>query len=218
MKYDYTKVVNFFYGKNIDKLNDVFEMILSNDYIMLDVNVQSKMILLEKKDLKYIMLKQKERILIIPDNFRSVCLTDDFGEILEISINSDENINISKIFNVSSPRGVGAVTSTWHYENGLYNEIVGRTMFIEYDKLNNFFNNESLDMFLSKYFEIRNDILKDLFWDLTAFTKNNFIDVKFSERIMISDGYNKDNFNVLYKKHIDKSIEVINEKGKSSLF
>ena len=217
MEYDYSKIVVFLYGKQVDKLNEVLKEVISS-FVMLDVKVQNRMILLEKNEKKYVMFKNKDRILIIPDTYRADCLNDEFGEVIEISIFKDGNINISKIFSLNKPRGVGGITSTWHFDGNLYNEIVGRVMFIEYEKLNAVYNHESLEMFINKYYDLRNDILKSIFWDLSLFAKNNFIDIKFSERVMISDGYNKDKFDVLYKKHIDKTLEVINEKGKPSIF
>ena len=209
MQYDYSKIVSFLYGKQIEKLNDVLRYILLNEFVMLDVNVNAKMILLEKKNIKYVLLKLSDRLLIVPDNYRSMCLYDEFGEIVEISFNDEGNIVVSKLFRGLDTNGVSAITSTWHYEDGLYNEVVGKVMFISQDKLENTLNDESLDMFLNKYHDLRNDILKDLFWDLTLYAKNNFIDVKISERIMISDGFNKDKFEVLYKKHYEKALEVI---------
>ena len=218
MQYDYSKIVTFLYGKEEKKLNDVLKEVLIDGFTMLDVSVPNKIILLEKNNMKYVMLKNKDRILIIPDTYRGLCLTDEFGEVFEISILEDGNINVSKIICLDKPRGVGSVTSTWHFDGELYNEVVSRVMFIEYEKLNAVYNQESLEMFINNYYDLRNDILRSIFWDLTLFTKNNFINVKFSERIMISDGYTKDKFDILYKKHIDKAFETNNEKGKPSLF
>ena len=201
MQYDYSKIVGFLYGKQIEKLNDVLKYLLYNEFVMLDVNVKTKMILLEKNNLKYVLFKLSDRLLIIPDNYRSLCLYDEFGEIVEINFNDEGNIVVSKLFREMVSKGVAAITSTWHYEDGMYNEVVGRAMFISQDKLENTLNDESLDMFLNKYHDLRNDILNDLFWDLTLFAKNNFIEVKISERIMVSDGFNKDKFENLYKKH-----------------
>ena len=82
---------------------------------------------------------------------------------------------------------------------------VGYIQLFEYEKLNAVYNQESLEMFINNYYDLRNDILKSIFWDLSLFAKNMFIDIKFSERVMISDGYNKDKFDVLYKKHTNKA-------------
>ena len=73
-------------------------------------------------------------------------------------------------------------------------------------------------MFLTKYYPLRNDVLNDLFWDMNLFRKNNFIEYKVFERIMISDGYSKDTFENFYNKHISKVLEIVKEKGKPGLF
>ena len=125
---------------------------------------------------------------------------------------------LSKIFRCEDPNGVIASTSTWHYEDNMYNEVVSRVMFIEQEKIEILENQQTLDMFLSKYYPLRNDILNDLFWDLNLYRKNNFLDAKVMERIMVSDGYSKDTFESFYKKHKEKVISTVKEKGKSGLF
>ena len=218
MNYDYSKIINFFYGKNINKLNDVLKVVLSDGFIMLDVNVNARMILLEKDNVKYVLAKKGNRLVLFPDNYRSVCFTDSFGELIEININEEGNVIVSRIFNIDEPNGVVASTSTWHYEDNLYSEVVSRVMFIPHDKLEILENQESLEMFLTKYYPLRNDVLNDLFWDLNLFRKNNFIEYKVFERIMISDGYSKDTFENFYKKHTSKVLEIVKEKGKPGLF
>lgn len=218
MDYDYSKIINFFYGKDINKLNDVLKVVLSNGFMMLDVNMSNRMILLEKNNVKYILTKKDKRLVIFPDNYRSVCLTEAFGEVVEININDEGNVVVSSIFNIESPKGVVASTSTWHYEDNLYNEVVSRVMFISQDKLEIIENQESIEMFLSKYYSLRNDVLNDLYWDMEMFRKNNFLEAKVLERIMVSDGYTKDTFENFYKKHTDKVLSVVKEKGKPSIF
>lgn len=218
MNYDYSKIVNFFYGKNINKLNDVLKVVLSDGFMMLDVNINSRMILLEKDNIKYVLTKRENRLVLFPDNYRSVCFTDPFGELIEISFNEEGNVIVSRIFNIDEPNGVVASTSTWHYEDNLYSEVVSRVMFIPHDKLEILENQESLEMFITKYYSLRNDVLNDLFWDMNLFRKNNFIEYKVFERIMISDGYSKDTFENFYKKHTSKVLEIVKEKGKPGLF
>lgn len=218
MDYDYSKIINFFYGKNINKLNDVLKVVLLDGFVMLDVNVNAKMILLEKNNIKYVLTKRDSGLLIFPDNYRSVCLSDDFGELIEINTNDEGNVIVSRIFSLDNPRGIVSSTSTWHYEDNLYTEVVGRVMFIEHEKIEILQNQESLEMFLSKYYPLRNDVLNDLYWDLDLLRKNNFLEYKIFERIMVSDGYTKDTFDNFYKKHIDKVLDVVKEKGKPSLF
>jgi len=217
MEYDYNKIVCFLFGRQVNKLNEVLKYNISNDFLMLDVNIPNKVILLEKDNLKYVMYNDNNKVMIIPDGYRSLCFSDDFGEIIEINTNGDGDIIVSKIFRYNNS-GAGAITSTWKYENGEYIEIVGRVMFIEQKELEIVENQDSIEMFLNKYSKLRNDVLNDLYWDLNMFAKNNFINVKLSERIMISDGFNKDKFEVLYKKHIDKAFKTIEEKSKPSLF
>lgn len=217
MEYDYSKIVEFIYGRKLEKLNEVFKALLL-EYKMIDVNQEKGIILLVKNDIKYYMFKAKDRILIIPINYNSVSFADDFNEICEISINSDNDIVISKIFNVLDLKGVASTTSTWHYENGLYNEVVSRVMFVLNEKINIVYNQETLDMFINKYYDNRKDILRDLYWDFNSYLKNNFIDIKFSERIMVSDGFNQDKIEVLYKKLNEKVYEVLKNKCKNTLF
>lgn len=218
MEYDYSKIVEFYFGKKINKLNDVLKNVINDGFLMLDVNVPNKVILLEKNAKKYIMVKREERLVIFPDNFRSICFFEDFGEVIEININQDGNIIVSRIFRNEDPKGVIASTSTWHYEDKMYNEVVSRVMYIEQEKLEIIENQQTIEMFLTKYYPLRNDILNDLFWDLNLFRKNNFLDIKVMERIMISDGYSKDTFESFYKKHKEKVISTVKEKGKTSLF
>lgn len=218
MEYDYSKIVEFYFGKRINKLNDVLKNVISDGFLMLDVNVPNRVILLEKNRKKYIMVKREERLVIFPDNFRSICFFEEFGEIIEMNINQDGNVVVSRIFRSEDPKGVIASTSTWHYEDNMYNEVVSRVMFIEQDKLEVIENQQTIDMFLEKYYSLRNDILSDLFWDLNLFRKNNFLDAKVMERIMISDGYLKDSFENFYKKHREKVLSTVIEKGKNGLF
>lgn len=215
--YDINKIIEFICGKKIDKLNQIFEVLLT-EYKMIDVNQEKKIILLLKDDNKYYMFKAKDRILIIPINFNMISFVDDFKEISEISINSDNDIVISKIYNSIKYKGIFSTTSTWHFENGLYNEVVCRVMFVLSEKLNTIYNPENLDMFINKYYESRKDILRDLYWDFNSYLKNNFIDVKFSLRVISNDTYSKDNFLGLYNKQKEKIEEVINSKMKNSLF
>lgn len=217
MGYDYSKIVEFIYGRRLEKLNQVFEALLT-EYKMIDVNKEKGIILLIKEDTKYYMFKAKDRILIIPINYNSVSFIDDFKEICEISINSDNDIVLSKISKSIKRKGVISSTTTWHYENGLYNEVVGRVMFVFDEKLNIIYNPETLDMFINRYYENRKDILRDLYWDFNSYLKNNFIEIKFSERIMISNGFDQDKFDILYKKHNEKKEEVINNRLKNNLF
>lgn len=218
MEYDYSKIINFFYGKNINKLNDVLKVVLSDGFVMLDVNVNAKMILLEKNNIKYVLTKRGSGLVIFPDNYRSVCLSDAFGELIEINTNDEGNVIVSKIFCLDNPGGVVSSTSTWHYEDNLYTEVVGRVMFIEYEKIEILQNQDSLEMFLSKHYPLRNDVLNDLYWDLDLFRKNNFLEYKVFERIMVSDGYSKDTFENFYKKHTSKVLSTVKEKGKPGLF
>ena len=216
MDFDYAKIINFFYGRNVDKLNDVLKVVLSDNFTMLDVNMQARAILLIKNNTKYILTKRENRLIIFPDNYRGVCLTEQFGELIEISINDEGNVIVSKIFNSDDPKGVVAMTSTWHYEEKMYIEVVCRVMFVEQEKLDVIENKQSIEMFLSKYYPLRNDVLNDLYWDFNALMKNVFIKPKVFERIMVSDGYTRDKFEEFYKKQTNKALNIVKEKGKIS--
>lgn len=218
MQYDYGKVVTFLYGKEVSRLNDVMKVVLSNGFVMLDVNMNAKMILLEKNGLKYVLTKRNDRLIIFPDNYSALTFADDFGEIIEMSINTDGNVVVSNIFNSNVHPGVVATTSTWSYFDKLYSEVVSRVMFVKKDALESVNNRMSIEMFINEYYIHRNDVLSDLYWDFEMFRKNNFLEAVFSERIQINDGYSKEPFDDLYKRHMDKVLSVVSEKGKPSLF
>ena len=46
MNYDYNKIVNFLFGKEIKALNSVIEEVINSRYTLIDVNTKNKMFLL----------------------------------------------------------------------------------------------------------------------------------------------------------------------------
>lgn len=218
MDFDYSKVVNFLYGKQVNKLNEVLKVIINNGFIMTNVDTSTKIIFLEKNGVDYFLLKRGKRVVILPANYYNLSFCDEFGEVIEISINNDGDIITSSIFNITNPNGVIATTTTWHFNDNLYSQVVGRVMFIEKEKMDIVQNKESIEMFINSYYPRRNDVFNDLYWDMESFRKNNFIETKVSERIQVNDGYSGEEFSSLYKKQIDKVLEIVKDKGKSSLF
>lgn len=218
MEYDYSKIVNFLYGKNNKMLNYVLETVLSTGFTLLDVSLKSEIIFLQKNKMEYFMLKDRERVLILPTKFLELSFNDNFGELWEISINVDNDVVISNIFNLSSLKGIMATTSTWHFNDGLFSQVVGRVMFIKNNDLEGVTNKETIEMFINSYFPRRRELFGDLYWDMDLFRKNNFINTSILERIQVNDGYKYEPFKELYIKHLNKSISNVKEKTKPSLF
>ena len=50
MNYDYNKIVNFLFGKEIKALNSVIEEVINSRYTLIDVNTKNKMFLLNEKN------------------------------------------------------------------------------------------------------------------------------------------------------------------------
>jgi len=216
MNYDYSKVVNFLYDKNVSKLNEVIKTIMNTGFTMTFVDTNSKIIFMNKNGVEYFLLKDKDRVLFLPHKFQTLSFSDDFGEIIEVNINEDGDIVTSNIFNLNG--GVVAATSTWHFANNLYTQNMGRFLFLKKEKLDIINNRETIESFINTYYLKRNGVLKDLYWDMESLRKSNFIEPLLSMRIQINDGYKEEPFDVLYKNYIDNIINIINEKNKPGLF
>ena len=215
MNYDFNKIISFFYGKNVNKLTEVLRVVLCDGFNMISVDSNQKIIYLQKNNVNYHLVKQEDRLLIYPEIYKSLSFTDEFGEVIEICLNIDGDVTVSRIFNAN--KGVCSTTSVWHYSDNLYTQVVARVMYIENEKLNVIDNRESIEMFINTYYLRRNEVFNSLYWDMDLLRKNNFISASLVERIQINDGYKKEAFEELYKRYLDKVSLVLSEK-KSSLF
>lgn len=215
MNYDFNKIISFFFGKSINKLTEVLKVVLNNGFNMISVDPNLKIIYLQKNNINYHLVKNEDRLLIYPENYKSLSFADEFGEVIEICLNVDGDATVSSIFNIND--GVCSTTSVWHYTDNLYTQVVARVMYIENEKLNVINNRESIEMFINTFYSRRNEVFNSLYWDMDTLRKENFINAKLTERIQINDGYKKEVFEELYKRYIDKVYLVLNEK-KSSLF
>ncbi len=220
MNFDYSKIINFLCKKDINDFNDILKEVIEKYFVMLKVNTSNRMILLRDKesDFKFILVYKNNRILIYPDTYSALSFGDDFKRIVEIKLNSNNDVVLSYIFTIDKPKGIVAVTSTWHYEDKMYTEVVSRVMFFKEEKIIALDNKESIQSFLNLYYEKRDEVFGDLYWDMDKLRKNLFVEPDLMMRIQINDGFKKEEFKNLFIKHNEKISEVINKNCKSSLF
>ena len=105
MNYDYNKIVNFLFGKEIKALNSVIEEVINSRYTLIDVNTKNKMFLLNEKNTNtsFILEKRGDGILIAPDLYSNLNFSDNFIELTEVSINENNGDTIvSKIFKLNA--------------------------------------------------------------------------------------------------------------------
>lgn len=214
MDINYSKVVDFLLPIDTSKrgLNIILEEILNN-YYMTDVNSNIRFVSLLSKLNKnpYILSKRGNGIMIASSNYKTLNFTDDFGEIIEIRCNEDNEVILSSISQYSNPKGICVSVSIWHNEDeNKFTQVSGRILFIDYDDLLTIKNRFSIEMFINKYQVKRNDIYCDLYWDMYSLTKEEFINIKKNMRIQINDGYTKETFKDLYKKYNNKLKSIIN--------
>lgn len=218
MNINYGKVVDFLLPSNVNKkgLNIVLEEVLNN-YYMIDVNSNIRAISLSSKiDKKpYVISSRNSGIMMATVQYKTLNFTDDFGEIIEMRCNEDNDVVLSSIIQYDNPKGICISVSIWHNEEeNKFTQVSGRIFFIGYDDLSIIKNKLSIEMFINQYQLKRNDIYCDLYWDMYSLTKAEFINIKNNERIQINDGYNKETFKDLYKKYIEKVSKTV----KSSIF
>jgi len=219
MDIDYNKIVSFLLGKSVSSISHVLKEVLTTGYRLMDVDNENKIIYLKSLDTSkdYYMIRRMQNIIIIPEGYSNLSLGEEFGEILEISINDDSDVVLSSIKEIKNPNGVCVTTSTWHNNDDKYTQVVGRVMYITRDNISSLINKESIEMFLINYNSKRTGIFKDLYWDMTSLLKSSFIEIKINERVQVNDGYTKESFEELYKRWNMEVNKIVTKKG-SSLF
>ena len=97
---------------------------------MIDVNGDIKKILLNsiKTNDNYVLLT-RNGLVILPINSNVKYLTEEFIRIIEITINSDDNLVISEIS--SNNNGLVAFSSTWSFYNNVYDQLNGYIVFFD---------------------------------------------------------------------------------------
>jgi hypothetical protein len=213
MDIDYKKIIEFLFNDNSKKngLDIALKEVLKN-YCMINVDQISKIIMLKsrKTERDFILKKRKKSIIILPTDYMKLSFNDDFEEIIEIRLNDDNDVVLSNITTISNPKGIYISGSNWHNEdNNTFTQVVGRVIFIDFDSLKALENRQSIEMFISKYDMIRNDIFCDLYWDINSLIKSVFIEPKKAFKVQINDGFTKEEFNTLYEKYTNKIKELI---------
>jgi len=213
MDIDYKKIIDFLYNDNSKKtgLDIVLKEILKK-YLMVNVDQIKKTVLLKSKKTKrdFILKKRKNSIIILPSDYYRLSLSEDFEEIIEIRLNDDNDVVVSNINFIENPKGIYVSGSNWHNEDSnTFTQVVGRVIFIDSNSLTTLENRQSIEMFISKYDMLRNDIFCDLYWDATSLIKSVFIEPKKAFKVQVNDGFTKEEFNILYEKYTDKIKELI---------
>lgn len=211
MNYDYNKIVNFLFGKEIKALNSVIEEVINSRYTLIDVNTKNKMFLLNEKNTNtsFILEKRGNGILIAPDLYSNLNFSDNFIELTEVSINENNgDAIVSKIFKQDDK--LVAFTTSWHYSNDSYTEAINKMMIINSDDIEKISDRYTIETFLKSFYEKRKGIFSDLYWDMDLLTKNIFIDAKRIERININNG-NADKFDVIYNKYLKIVTDAVNK-------
>lgn len=211
MNYDYNKIVKFLFNKEVKSLNNILEEVLKSRYNLIDVNVSNKMILLNEvnTNTSFILEKRGNSILIAPDLYATLNFSDDFIELIEVSINENNgDAIVSKIFKQNNK--LVAFTTSWHYENDTYAESINKMIIINSEDIEKISDRYTIESFLKSFYEKRKGILSDLYWDMDLLTKSLFIDVKRIERVIINNG-NSDKFNILYNKYLKIVEDAVNK-------
>lgn len=216
MDIEYKKIIEFLVDDNSKKtgLDIVLKEILKQ-YCMVNVDQINKTIFLKsrKTERDFILKKRKSSIIILPIDYIKLSFSDDFEEIIEIRLNDDNDVVVSNINVIGNPKGIYVSGSNWHNElNNTFTQVVGRVIFIDSDSLTPLENRQSIDMFISKYDMLRNDIFCDLYWDVTSLIKSVFIEPKKAFKVQVNDGFTKEEFNVLYEKYTNKVKELLTQK------
>jgi len=213
MDIDYKKVIEFLFNDNSKKTGlDIALKEVLKKYCMINVDQFSKNIMLKsrKTERDFILKKRKNSIIILPTDYMRLSLNEDFEEIIEIRLNDDNDVVVSNIDFIDNPKGIYVSGSNWHNEgNNTFTQVVGRVIFIDSDSLKALENRLSIEMFISKYDMLRNDIFCDLYWDINSLIKSVFIEPKKAFKVQVNDGFTKEEFNALYEKYTNKVKELI---------
>ena len=216
MDIDYSRVINFILPENVNKkgMANVLKEVLK-DFCMINVKQNDKEILLKsrKTNNDFVLKKRNNGIIIIPDDYRSISLSDGFETIIEMRVNDEDNVVLSMISKDIESKILYVVGSNWHVEeNDSYTQTIGRMLTIDFDSFKENAISQSIEMFINQYNLKRNDIFSDLYWDINSYIKTIFIEPKNIYKVQINDGYNKEKMEDLYKRYKQKIDELTKPK------
>ena len=206
MDFDYGKVVNFMLGVNSKQMVDALSTIISGNFNMIDVNGDIKKILLNsiKTNDNYVLLT-RNGLVILPINSNVKCLTEEFIRIIEITINSDDNLVISEIS--SNNNGLVAFSSTWSFYNNVYDQLNGYIVFFDRNDISSM-DSLTIEMFLNQYYSKRSGVFNDLYWDIISYSRDTFVNSKINRREQVTE--TSSDFSLVYNKWI----EIVNRCSK----
>lgn len=207
MYFDYGKVVNFMLGVNSKQMVDALSTIISGNFNMIDVNGDIKKILLNsiKTNDNYVLLT-RNGLVILPINSNVKYLTEEFIRIIEITINSDDNLVISEIS--SNNNGLVAFSSTWSFYNNVYDQLNGYIVFFDRNDISNM-DSLTIEMFLNQYYSKRSGVFNDLYWDIISYSRDTFVNSKINRREQVTE--TSSDFSLVYNKWI----EIVNRCSKN---
>lgn len=206
MDFDYSKVVNFMLGVNSKQMVDALSTIISGNFNMIDVNGDIKKILLNsiKTNDNYVLLT-RNGLVILPINSNVKYLTEEFIRIIEITINSDDNLVISEIS--SNNNGLVAFSSTWSFYNNVYDQLNGYIVFFDRNDISSM-DSLTIEMFLNQYYSKRSGVFNDLYWDIISYSRDTFVNSKINRREQVTE--TSSDFSLVYNKWI----EIVNRCSK----
>jgi hypothetical protein len=207
MDFDYGKVVNFMLGVNSKQMVDALSTIISGNFNMIDVNGDIKKILLNsiKTNDNYVLLT-RNGLVILPINSNVKYLTEEFIRIIEITINSDDNLVISEIS--SNNNGLVAFSSTWSFYNNVYDQLNGYIVFFDRNDISSM-DSLTIEMFLNQYYSKRSGVFNDLYWDIISYSRDTFVNSKINRREQVTE--TSSDFSLVYNKWI----EIVNRCSKN---
>lgn len=207
MDFDYGKVVNFMLGVNSKQMVDALSTIISGNFNMIDVNGDIKKILLNsiKTNDNYVLLT-RNGLVILPINSNVKYLTEEFIRIIEITINSDDDLVISEIS--SNNNGLVAFSSTWSFYNNVYDQLNGYIVFFDRNDISSM-DSLTIEMFLNQYYSKRSGVFNDLYWDIISYSRDTFVNSKINRREQVTE--TSSDFSLVYKKWI----EIVNRCSKN---
>ena len=206
MDFDYGKVVNFMLGVNSKQMVDALSTIISGNFNMIDGNGDIKKILLNsiKTNDNYVLLT-RNGLVILPINSNVKYLTEEFIRIIEITINSDDDLVISEIS--SNNNGLVAFSSTWSFYNNVYDQLNGYIVFFDRNDISSM-DSLTIEMFLNQYYSKRSGVFNDLYWDIISYSRDTFVNSKINRREQVTE--TSSDFSLVYNKWI----EIVNRCSK----
>ena len=207
MDFDYGKVVNFMLGVKSKQMVDALSTIISGNFNMIDVNGDIKKILLNsiKTNDNYVLLT-RNGLVILPINSNVKYLTEEFIRIIEITINSDDDLVISEIS--SNNNGLVAFSSTWSFYNNVYDQLNGYIVFFDRNDISSM-DSLTIEMFLNQYYSKRSGVFNDLYWDIISYSRDTFVNSKINRREQVTE--TSSDFSLVYNKWI----EIVNRCSKN---